>query len=326
MPTPDRRTVGIIGLGLIGGSLALRLRAAGVDVHAYDVDADTRQSAAAHGIGVYADLDPMLSDLPAGAVLFLATPLPQAIELMPRIARHTTDEVTVSDVVSVKEAVLHAARDAGIAERYVGAHPMAGTTRSGFAAASTELLTGATWVVTLEAHTQMDRWLAVCDVALAAGGRVVPADAQWHDHATAWISHLPHVLAEILSSNVEPRSLAGALAAGSYRDATRVAGTRPELVEAMLAGNRRMLTEALEGFLDQLEQATVAVRDGDVRSFVDRGYRHRTEWEARGSSAAPPAGRTLSATAPDLSEQLVELGAAGGFIVSHAADELTALI
>lgn len=325
MPSQDRPVVGIIGLGLIGGSLALRLHAAGIEVRAYDVDAATRQAAAARGIRLDAELDPLLTALPSGAVLFLATALPQAIELMPQIAQRTNHAVTVSDVVSVKTAVLQAARDAGIADRYVGAHPMAGTTHSGFLAAHAELLDGATWVVTLEQQTAVDRWLAVCDVALAAGGRVVPADAEWHDHATAWISHLPHVLAEILASNVEPRSLAGALAAGSYRDATRVAGTRPELVEAMLVGNRRMLTEALEGFLDQLEQAAYGVRDGAVRSFVDRGHHNRTAWEARRTAEAPVTTKTLRTDTAGLSRELLAIGAAGGFIVSHGNGELTAL-
>lgn len=324
MPIQDHPVVGIIGLGLIGGSLALQLHAAGYAVRAYDLDTGTQRVAAKSGIEVYLDLDSLLTELPAGAVLFVATPLPQAIDLMQRIARLTDEQVTVSDVVSVKTAVLHAARDAGIEHRYVGAHPMAGTTHSGFAAARADLLTGATWVVTLEQQTRLDRWLAVCDVALAAGGRVVPADAEWHDHATAWISHLPHVLAEILSSNVEPRSLAGTLAAGSYRDATRVAGTRPELVEAMLVGNRGMLTEVLEGFLDQLESATIAVRDGNVRSFVDWGYRHRTDWEARRNGKAQTT-RSLSASADDLVEQLISLGSTGGFVVSHENGELTAL-
>lgn len=325
MPHQQPVPVGIIGLGLVGGSLALRLLSSGVEVRAYDTDPATRHAAAEAGIRVYAELDELLADLPPGAVLFLATPLPQVLELMPRIAQQTDDTITVSDVVSVKGAVLQAATTAGLAHRYVGAHPMAGTTSSGFAAAAEDLLAGATWVVTLEPGTALERWLAVCDLALLAGGRVVAADAEWHDHATAWISHLPHVLAEILSSNVEPRSLAGALAAGSYRDATRVAGTRPELVEAMLVGNSGMLTEVLEGFLDQLEQATYAVRDRDVRGLVDWGHRHRTEWQERKDGVAATERTTVSTGDHGLRDWLIDLGARGGFVVSHENGTLTAL-
>lgn len=317
--------VAIIGLGLIGGSLALRLRQAGQEVWAHVRSAQTRQDAAQHGITTYADLAQMLTELPDGSLLVIATPLEPAVAVLPLIAEHTADGVTVTDVVSVKGPLVTAAREAGLAGRFVGAHPMAGTAESGFAAADPDLLTGATWVVTLDQDTDLERWVQVCELALAAGGRVVPTDSEWHDHAAAWISHLPHVLAELLASNVEPRSLLGALAAGSYRDATRVALTRPELVEAMLVGNRRMLTEALESLLDQLEQATIGVRDGEVGALIERGYAHRTEWERR--RAEPGAGERVEVPldAPDIRQRLLDIGAAGGFVLSGESGRLTAL-
>lgn len=318
-------TIAIVGLGLIGGSLALRLHAADREVWAHDTDPETLQAAAVHGIRPYADLPQLLTALPPGSVVVLATPLAQAVELMPVVAEHTGDQVTVTDVVSVKTPLLDAARAAGIATRYAGAHPMAGTADSGFAAASAGLLLDATWVVTLEDDTDLAHWAAVCDLALAAGGRVVPADSEWHDHAAAWISHLPHVLAELLAANVEPRGLAGALAAGSFRDATRVAATRPELVEAMLTGNRRMLTEVLESFLDQLEQATLAVRDGQVTELVRRGHEHRTLWESRRDGSNPSSQVVITLGGTDVREQLRDVGTAGGFIVSRERDTLTAL-
>lgn len=326
MPSSQRPAVGIIGLGLIGGSLALQLNAAGYRIHAHDTCEQTRRAAAEHGIEVYDDPQLALRALPADAVLFIATPLAAAIELMPLIAEHTDPSVTVSDVVSVKCAVLDAARQASLAERYVGAHPMAGTAHSGFAAADIDLLREATWVVTLEESTDLARWLQVCDIALVSGARVVASDAEWHDHAAAWISHLPHVLAELLASNVEPRSLAGTLAAGSFRDGTRVAATRAELVDAMLIGNRRMLTEALEGFLDQLEHATLDIRDGQAPlRFVRHGYDNRIEWEQRRAVDAPRQTVTISTSADDVREQLLELGTSGGFVVSHDSGVLTAL-
>jgi len=317
--------VAIVGLGLIGGSLALRLRSAGVEVWAHDTSGETLQAAGVHGIRPFADLRRMLGDLPADAMLVIATPLEGALALLPQLAAQSADTVTVTDVVSVKSVLVQAARTAGLAHRYVGAHPMAGTAESGFGAASSGLLLDATWVVTLEEDTDLSRWLQVCVLALTAGGRVVPADAEWHDHAAAWISHLPHVLAALLASNVEPRSLAGALAAGSFRDATRVAATRPELVEAMLDGNRRMLTETLESFLDQLEQATLSVRDGDIAELVAHGHRNRLGWQARHDGSMRSETSVIDLSAPDCRERLTAVGAAGGFIVSHESGTVTAL-
>lgn len=322
---PDHPPVAIIGLGLIGGSLALRLRSAGVDVRAHDTSRETLQAAAAHEITPYDDLTSMLREMPDGAIVVLATPLEQALELMPVVARETAEGVTVTDVVSVKTPMHDAARRAGIAHRFAGAHPMAGTADSGFGAASDALLVDATWVVTIDDDTELDRWSAACRLALVAGGRVVPSDSEWHDHAAAWISHLPHVLAELLAANVEPRSLAGALAAGSYRDATRVAGTRPELVEAMLVGNRRMLTEVLESFLDQLEQATLGVRDGQVTELVRRGHEHRTMWESARDGSASRRQVVITLSGTDARDELRAVGAAGGFIVSHESSTVTAL-
>ncbi|WP_153503902.1 prephenate dehydrogenase [Cumulibacter manganitolerans] len=322
---PTAPPVAIIGLGLIGGSLALRLRAAGSEVWAHDTSAETLEAAGVHDIRPFPGLEGMLAALPDGSLVVVATPLEDAVALMPVLALLTDDQVTITDVVSVKSAVLEAARAAGLADRYVGAHPMAGTTESGFAAAGADLLREATWVVALEDDTDLDRWVQVCRLALGAGGRVVPTDAEWHDHAAAWISHLPHVLAEVLAANVEPRGLAGALAAGSYRDATRVAGTRPELVAAMLNGNRRMLTEVLESFLDQLEQATVAVRDGSVADLVARGYEHRRQWQARRDGSASTTPVRIPLGDPGARQRLREVGAAGGFIVSHEDGAVTAL-
>ncbi|WP_106848946.1 prephenate dehydrogenase/arogenate dehydrogenase family protein [Blastococcus sp. Marseille-P5729] len=317
--------VAIIGLGLIGGSLALRLRREDQQVWAHARSPETRSAAEQHGIRAYADLPEMLTALPEGATLVIATPMEPALASLPKIAEHTGEGVTVTDVVSVKGPLVAAAREAGLAHRFVGAHPMAGTAESGFDAADPDLLTGATWVITLDQDTDLQRWAQVCDLALQAGGRVVPADSEWHDHAAAWISHLPHVLAELLASNVEPRSLLGSLAAGSYRDATRVALTRPELVEAMLVGNRRMLTEALESLLDQLEQATLGVRDGDVRTLLERGHANRTEWEQRRTETGPGTRCELSLASPDIRQRLLDLGAAGGFVLSHESGRLTAL-
>lgn len=324
----SRPSVAIVGLGLIGGSLALRLRERGYDVRGHARDERTVAAASDKGITAYADLDTMLTELPSDGIVVIATPLPAALELLPRIAAATPDSVTITDVVSTKSPLLTTAREAGAAHRYVGAHPMAGTAESGFAAAYAELLDDATWVVTLDGGTDLPRWRQVTQLALDSGGKVVPADSEWHDHSVAWISHLPHVLAELLAANVAPHSLPAALAAGSFRDATRVAATRPELVDAMLLGNRAMLVEALESFLDQLEQAAVALKGGESRTLTERGYQHRTDW-----AAAREANRRtthIDLREPDARERLIGIGARGGYLisgpVSDESDVLTALV
>ena len=148
----------------------------------------------------------------------------------------------LTDAVSVKVAVADAVDRYAPRARYVGGHPMAGTAESGWAAGDAELFTGAAWVVAADDGLDLDVWRDVAELAWACGARVVPAAADEHDLAVARVSHLPHLLAAVLAAvgAGEPGDdLPLALAASSFADGTRVAGTRPELVLAMCEGNRR---------------------------------------------------------------------------------------
>jgi prephenate dehydrogenase len=139
--------------------------------------------------------------------------------------------------------------------RYVGGHPMCGTERSGHEATDPDLFTGARWAVCLEPHTDLARWLRVAEVALAAGAEVVPVTAQEHDAAVAAISHVPHLLAAALAAAAaDAGPLALNLAAGSFRDATRVAGSDPGFVTAMVEGNAGPVAAALDRVRGQLDR------------------------------------------------------------------------
>ena len=230
--TPVR--VAVIGLGLIGGSVARRL-ARGHDVTGWDTDPATRELAAAAGLAVAAGVE----DGAAGAdVTVLATPLAALATVLTALS--TTDCPVLTDVGSVKAPVLAAARAAGLADRFVGGHPMAGTERAGFAAADPALLDGAAWVLCVEDDTDLTAWLRVAELVTGAGGHAVPCRAADHDDAQARISGLPHLLALALAvAGAAGGPLAGALAAGSFRDGTRVAGSRPELVAGLCDSNAR---------------------------------------------------------------------------------------
>lgn len=299
--------VAVVGLGLIGGSLALSLVAHGTAVSAYDVDGATRRRAAANGLQAVDSLDALLSGLTSDAVVVLAVPLPGLPDVLSTVARH--DGPTITDTTSVKGAVLAAARAAGVADRYVGAHPMAGTAASGFAAASVGLLDGARWVVTLEPDTDTARWCAVADLVCRARGRAVPMTSADHDRAVAWVSHLPHVVAEALAARADPRYQV--LAAGSFRDATRVAGTRPELVEAMLTGNADAAADAADALAEILRQTATDLRAGlGLTELIADGH------AARRSLDTPPltVEVSLDRTSPTLAADLLALGSAGGWV------------
>ena len=231
LPVPP---VGVVGLGQLGGSLAAALVAGGRQVAGWDVDPAARDAAAARGVTITRQL---------GGVVVLAVPLPAMPTAVEGLA--LDPDATVTDLGSVKAPLL-ASLGAAFGARYVGGHPMCGTERSGHAATDPALFAGARWAVCLEPGTDLPRWLRVAEVALDVGAEVVPVTAADHDAAVAAVSHVPHLLAAALASAAGAAGpLALSLAAGSFRDGTRVAGSDPAFVTAMVAGNAGPTAAAL---------------------------------------------------------------------------------
>jgi prephenate dehydrogenase len=310
-------SVAIIGLGLIGGSLLRRL-AADRAVLGYDADPATRQAARDAGHAMTDDLPTAV----AGAdVVVLATPLPALPGLLPAVAAAIRPGALLTDVVSVKEPVRDMARALAPAVRFVGGHPMAGTERSGFAASDPNLFAGAPWVLCLERDTDLAGWLQLATLVTGLGCRVVPATAAEHDRAVARISHLPHLLAAALAiAGGQGGELALKLAAGSFRDGTRVAGTRPELTAAMCEANRVALADAVDATVARLTEARDALRaGGSVAGLLDAGFAARRRWVAAGMGGTEV---MLGASGPTLAADLLELGRAGGHLVEVSDGKL----
>jgi prephenate dehydrogenase len=302
--------VAVVGLGLIGGSVARRL-APDHDLRVWDNDPATRDLARDSGLTV-------AEDVSGTDVVVVATPM----DVLPAVLTglSTGDGPIVTDVGSVKAPVLAAARAAGLADRYVGGHPMTGVERSGFGASDPALLDDAAWVLGLEDDTDLERWLTVAGLVTAAGCRVVPTTAASHDEAQARISGLPHLLASALAvAGARGGPLAGALAAGSFRDGTRVAGTRAEFVAALCDGNREALARVLDATLADLAGARDALTaGGSVLPLAIAGNEASQAW----TDPPPAAAVTLDRTAPDLRVRLLDLGAAGGTLDSVTEREV----
>jgi len=264
VPTMPAPPVAVVGLGQLGGSLAAALVAAGRDVSGWDVDPLARDAAEARGVTITQEL--------AGVVV-LAVPLGAMSRALDGL---TIDaDATVTDLGSVKRPVV-ADLEAAFGGRFVGGHPMCGTERSGHAATDPALFTGARWALCLQPGTELPRWLRVAEVALAVGSEVVPVTAAEHDDAVAAISHVPHLLAAALAAAAaDAGPLALALAAGSFRDGTRVIGSDPTFVTAMVEGNAVPTAEALARVEEQLDRPwpeliaaghAVATRPSGVRA------------------------------------------------------------
>jgi prephenate dehydrogenase len=241
VPTMPPPPVGVVGLGQLGGSLAAALAATGRPVAGWDVDPAARHAAAARGVRIARELS---------GVVVLAVPLPAMATALEGLT--VAPDATVTDLGSVKRPVFDAL-DRSLGGRFVGGHPMCGTERSGHTAVDPVLFSGARWALCLEPGTELPRWLRVAELALAVGSEVVPVTADEHDDAVAAISHVPHLLAAALAAAAEQAGpLALALAAGSFRDGTRVIGSDPAFVTAMVEGNAGPTADALARVQRQL--------------------------------------------------------------------------
>jgi prephenate dehydrogenase len=271
----------VLGLGLIGGSIMRACAAAGREVFGYNRSVEGSQGAQGEGFDATTDLGETLARAAdSDALIVLAVPMP-ALPTMLAHLRESAPNCPLTDVTSVKTAVLDEVAAAGLRERFVGGHPMTGTAHSGWKAGHGGLFNRAPWVVSVDDHVDPEVWSMVMTLALDCAAVVVPAKSDEHDAAAAAISHLPHLLAEALSVAAAGVPLAFSLAAGSFRDATRVAGTTPELVRAMCEANTSQLVPATDRIIELLSRARESLAsNGSVADLVDEGHAARTRYES----------------------------------------------
>jgi prephenate dehydrogenase len=288
-------------------------KAAGREVFGYNRSIEGVQAARSDGFDATESIDEALTKAAAGdALIVLAVPMP-ALPLLLGHIRDSAPDCPLTDVVSVKSGVLVEVKAAGLLPRFVGGHPMTGTAHSGWAAGTTRLFVGAPWVVTVDEHVDAAVWIMVQELALDCGAVVVPARSDEHDVAAASISHLPHLLAEALAIAASEVPLAFALAAGSFRDATRVAATAPDLVRAMCEGNSEELLPALDRTLELLIHARKALAaHRSVADLVEQGHAARMRFE----SFSRPEIVTTAVGADGWRDELAAAGRAGGVIRS----------
>ncbi len=303
----------VLGLGLIGGSILRAAAKAGREVVGYNRSVEGVQAARFDGFDATPRLEEALSQAAErNALIVLAVPAPALPILLPYI-RDAAPDNPLTDVTSVKVAVLQAVQAVGMEGNFVGGHPMAGTAHSGWSAGNPALFVGAPWVVSVDDYVDPHCFTTVTELALDCGAVVVPARSDEHDAAAAAISHLPHLVAEAVAITGSEVPLAFALAAGSFRDVTRVAATSPELVRAMCESNTAQLLPVLDRTIELLRNASATLREnGSVAELVDDGNAARARYDSFPRSEI--AGIVVGDD--DWRQQLAAAGRAGGVIRS----------
>ncbi|MFC3501212.1 prephenate dehydrogenase [Micromonospora krabiensis] len=312
----EQPRVAVVGTGLIGGSILLRLHAVHPDVTGWDPDPRTRAEGRERGIDLPDELADAVRDRD---LVFLAGPLPSLPETLLTVAKHSGEHCVVTDVGSTKGGVARFAVEHGLSGRFVPGHPMAGTERSGLTSADPTLFDGAAWVLCPAADGIVPFRMLVGLLVNVFAARVVPMSPTVHDSVVALSSHIPHLLAGSLAGAVsgsEIRDAVLGLAAGSFRDGTRVAGTPARRTADMLFQNREQVVRQLgqvSAFLDGLADA---LRRDDLDALV-RHYRRaqglRDALRDRDLRACRQEFPTDGDHVAELA-YLLELGAAGGYL------------
>ncbi|MFN0067902.1 MAG: prephenate dehydrogenase [Limisphaerales bacterium] len=294
MPPVPFRHASILGVGLLGGSLGLALRHRGL---ASRVTGFVRRAAAAAEVLAAGAVDDATTDLAAAVrgadLVVLCTPVAQIGELARSLAPHLAAGTVVTDVGSVKAAVIGAAEGPvhAAGAHFVGSHPMAGGEKTGVGAARADLFEGAVSLVTPTSATDPAAAEAVRQLWRGVGARVVDLDADTHDALVARTSHLPHVLAFALARYVlDPAAspLQRGLCATGFRDTTRIAAGSPPMWRDILLGNRAHVLAALDGLGEQLAELRTAVAAGDaaaVELFLTEASTRRSQWSGPRTSA-----------------------------------------
>jgi arogenate dehydrogenase (NADP+) len=259
--------VGIVGLGLIGGSLGLDLRAQGLEVRALVHREATAERARERGLADAVATDPAV--LKGCGLIVLALPLDRLLGPDPALRAALPAEAVVTDVGSVKQPVLE--RWGRWHPRFVASHPMAGTAQAGVEAGVEGLFTGRPWVATPASAPLPATDPAALDLvqqlAQAVGARWLTCDAAAHDQAVALISHMPVLVSAALlqaadrgGSEAGAQELVRKLASSGFADTSRIGGGNPELGTLMAVSNRAAVLQGLAQYRRQLEALETLVQ------------------------------------------------------------------
>lgn len=276
----------VIGLGLIGGSIALALQRSPENrVFGYDASANTLQSAKVLGVIHEAAQDPELEAKDADVLIF-ATPVNATLEWMKKIqAWQLREDVIVTDTGSTKQMIMDEAellQARGIT--FIGGHPMAGSHKSGVMAAKPILFENAYYMLTPLASTSKEQVKNLENLLKLTSAKIVVVPAEEHDHMTSVVSHFPHVVAASLvhqlSKENETNGFTRRLAAGGFRDITRIASSNPTMWQDITVQNKEQIQQQLSKWQQEMSRVQSILTEGtddDIFRFFSEAKSFRDD-------------------------------------------------
>ena len=271
--------VAILGLGLVGGSLARDLAASGTTVWGFDVDSDATRHAFRTGV-ISQVVDGKLRALEEARTIVLAVPVDEALTLLEQAAPHVQHASLVTDVGSTKRRIVQRASALGLAPRFVGSHPMAGDHRAGWHASRRGLFEGARVDLCRTPDTTAAVWTRARALWRAVGARPMKRDAAMHDAEMALSSHLPQLLSLALAGTLASRAIERRRLGSGGKEMTRMAASSVEMWAAILDDNAVPVLDALETCLAQLGALRGAVERHDRRAVAE-AFAAARSWSER---------------------------------------------
>lgn len=260
----DFGTIGFIGLGLIGGSIAKTIKRI--------YPATTMIATAGHASTVteaYEDgtiKNSSLLDIHAFCdcdLIFLCCPVQKNIEYLRALKPVIKEGCIITDVGSVKTDIHEEVIRLGMEQNFIGGHPMTGSEKTGYQCATAYLLENAYYILTPSASIAREKQMQLLDYISSLGALTMILDYREHDHATASISHLPHVIASSLVNLIakldNEEETMKTIAAGGFKDITRIASSSPVMWQNICLSNRTQITALIDSFMDTLREARTLI-------------------------------------------------------------------
>lgn len=276
-------TVGFVGLGLIGGSIAKTLKRVRPDIHTVAFNRSSGPLKQAAEEGVIDEAAPIGEAFLACDFIFLCTPVEYNSLYLERLRPFVKKGCIVTDVGSVKGYIHETVKQLGMEDCFIGGHPMAGSEKTGYANASDILLENAFYAITPTAATTDEMLTRYVELVKLTGAIPMVLEPKLHDYSVAGISHVPHVIAASLVNLVKHSDDENAtmrlLAAGGFKDITRIASSSPEMWEQVCTTNTSAISELLQAYIDYLSRirGLIDAKDHEAlnRFFAEaRDYRN----------------------------------------------------
>lgn len=289
--------IGIIGLGLIGGSLAKALKRSCSDLYIKALDRDSTSLSNALSNGIIDKKCKDLEDVVKGSkLIFLCTPVDSIAPIMSKIGPHLTPNTIVTDVCSIKGSIMESAK--GILPKdvyFIGGHPMAGAENSGYLYSTAHLFENAFYVLTPFDDTPLKAVQIMVELVSSVGAFPLIMNADIHDEIVAAVSHLPHVVSAALVNTVsqidDPSRFKEKLAAGGFKDITRIASSSPEMWANISILNREKLSILILSMIDNLQKFYNLLNrkeENKIEEFFKDAKKYRDELPTIQSSTSVP--------------------------------------